>query len=90
MINSIIPDVNLIAFFRGEAPFILTDLLRLTILVVFSLAGPVPAADDGLRRKTVTTTVPGSWFASGYGRFGGFTGAMMTGALAAQAALEGG
>jgi C4-dicarboxylate transporter DctM subunit len=35
VINSIIPEVNLLAVFRGVAPFILTDVLRLTLLVAF-------------------------------------------------------
>jgi C4-dicarboxylate transporter DctM subunit len=35
VINSIIPDVNLLAVFRGVAPFILTDILRLALLVAF-------------------------------------------------------
>jgi tripartite ATP-independent transporter DctM subunit len=35
VINSIVPDVSLIAIFRGVAPFILTDLLRLALLVAF-------------------------------------------------------
>lgn len=40
--------------------------------------------------RAVTTTVPGLWLASSYGGFGGFTGATMTGALAARAALRAG
>jgi all-trans-retinol 13,14-reductase len=36
----------------------------------------------------VTTTVPGLWLASSYGGAGGFTGTMLTGLLAAQAALK--
>jgi hypothetical protein len=36
----------------------------------------------------VTTNIPGLWLASSYGGFGGFTGAMMTGALAARSALK--
>jgi C4-dicarboxylate transporter, DctM subunit len=35
VINSIVPDVGLLAVFRGVAPFILTDVLRLTLLVAF-------------------------------------------------------
>jgi C4-dicarboxylate transporter DctM subunit len=35
VINSIVPDVSLVRIFRGVAPFILTDLLRLAVLVVF-------------------------------------------------------
>jgi tripartite ATP-independent transporter DctM subunit len=35
VINSIVPDVSLIAIFRGVAPFILTDLVRLALLVAF-------------------------------------------------------
>jgi all-trans-retinol 13,14-reductase len=38
--------------------------------------------------KAVETIVPGLWLASAYGGFGGFTGAMKTGWLAAQAALK--
>jgi all-trans-retinol 13,14-reductase len=38
--------------------------------------------------KAVETIVPGLWLASSYGGFGGFTGAMMTGWTAAQAALK--
>ncbi len=35
VINSIVPDVSLIAIFRGVAPFVLTDILRLALLVAF-------------------------------------------------------
>jgi TRAP-type C4-dicarboxylate transport system permease large subunit len=35
VINSIVPDVSLVAVFRGVAPFILTDVVRLTLLVAF-------------------------------------------------------
>jgi TRAP-type C4-dicarboxylate transport system permease large subunit len=35
VINSIVPEVNLIAIFRGVAPFVLTDLVRLALLVAF-------------------------------------------------------
>jgi phytoene dehydrogenase-like protein len=38
--------------------------------------------------KAVTTTIPGLWLASSYGGFGGFTGVMLTGMLAAQAAIK--
>jgi all-trans-retinol 13,14-reductase len=38
--------------------------------------------------RGVTTTVPGLWLASSYGGAGGFTGTMLTGLLAAQAALK--
>jgi tripartite ATP-independent transporter DctM subunit len=35
VINSIVPDISLITIFRGVAPFIVTDLVRLALLVVF-------------------------------------------------------
>ena len=35
VINSIVPDTSLIAIFRGVAPFVLTDLVRLALLVAF-------------------------------------------------------
>ena len=35
VINSIVPDVSLVTIFRGVAPFILTDLVRLALLVAF-------------------------------------------------------
>ncbi len=38
--------------------------------------------------KAVATTIPGLWLASSYGGFGGFTGVMLTGMLAAQAAIK--
>jgi phytoene dehydrogenase-like protein len=38
--------------------------------------------------KAVETIVPGLWLASAFGGFGGFTGAMMAGWQAAQAALK--
>ncbi len=38
--------------------------------------------------KAVKTTIPGLWLASSFGGIGSFTGAMMTGALAAQSALK--
>ena len=38
--------------------------------------------------KAVVTTVPGLWLTSSYGGFGGFTGVMLTGMLAAQAAMK--
>ena len=38
--------------------------------------------------KAVATTVPGLWLTSSYGGFGGFTGVMLTGMLAAQAAMK--
>jgi all-trans-retinol 13,14-reductase len=38
--------------------------------------------------RAVATTVPGLWLASAYGGSGGFTGVMLTGMLAAQAAME--
>ncbi len=44
----------------------------------------VAAATGG----NVRTTVPGLWLASSYGGAGGFTGTMLSGMLAAQAAME--
>jgi all-trans-retinol 13,14-reductase len=41
----------------------------------------------GLERG-VATSVPGLWLASSYGGSGGFSGSMMTGMLAAQAAMK--
>jgi len=38
--------------------------------------------------KAVTTAIPGLWLASSYGGAGGFTGSMMMGMLAAQAAVK--
>jgi phytoene dehydrogenase-like protein len=38
--------------------------------------------------KGVATTVPGLWLTSSYGGFGGFTGVMLTGMLASQAAIR--
>ena len=38
--------------------------------------------------RGVATTVPGLWLASAYGGAGGFTGTMLTGMLAAQAAIK--
>ena len=35
VINSIVSDVSLVTIFRGVAPFILTDLVRLALLVAF-------------------------------------------------------
>jgi len=35
VINSIVPDTDLIAIFKGVAPFVLTDLVRLALLVAF-------------------------------------------------------
>jgi tripartite ATP-independent transporter DctM subunit len=35
VINSIVPDTSLVTIFRGVAPFILTDLVRLALLVAF-------------------------------------------------------
>jgi phytoene dehydrogenase-like protein len=57
-----------------------------------ALYGFAPEPPAGIPRigteKAVTTIVPGLWLASSFGGFGGFTGAMMTGALAARAALK--
>ena len=38
--------------------------------------------------KAVATTVPGLWLTSSYVGFGGYTGVMLTGMLAAQAAMK--
>ncbi len=38
--------------------------------------------------RGVETTVPGLWLASTFGGFGGFSGAMLSGMLAARAALN--
>jgi all-trans-retinol 13,14-reductase len=38
--------------------------------------------------KVVATSVPGLWLTSSYGGFGGFTGTMLTGMLAAQAVTK--
>jgi len=35
VINSIVPDTSLVGIFRGVAPFVLTDLVRLALLVAF-------------------------------------------------------
>ena len=35
VINSIVPDASLVTIFKGVAPFVLTDLLRLALLVTF-------------------------------------------------------
>jgi tripartite ATP-independent transporter DctM subunit len=35
VINSIVPDTNLVGIFRGVAPFVLTDLVRLALLVAY-------------------------------------------------------
>ena len=35
VINSIVPDISLVTIFRGVAPFIVTDLVRLALLVAF-------------------------------------------------------
>lgn len=53
----------------------------------FAAEPPVGRPTAGTE-KAVETIVPGLWLASSYGGFGGFTGAMMTGSLAAQAALK--
>ena len=44
---------------------------------------PVTGSEKGVR-----TTIPGLWLASAYGGMGSFSGAMLTGALAAQSALK--
>ena len=54
--------------------------------------GFAPEPPEGLptvgSEKAVTTTVPGLWLASSYGGFGGYTGVMLTGMLAAEAAMK--
>ncbi len=35
VINSIVPDTSLVTIFRGVMPFVLTDLVRLALLVAF-------------------------------------------------------
>jgi phytoene dehydrogenase-like protein len=54
--------------------------------------GFAPEPPEGLptvgSEKAVATTVPGLWLASSYGGFGGYTGVMLTGMLAAQAAMK--
>ena len=49
---------------------------------------PPPGRPDAGSEKAVATTVPGLWLTSSYGGFGGFTGVMLTGMLAAQAAMK--
>jgi len=57
-----------------------------------AIYGFAPDPPEGLPTlgsdRAVATTVPGLWLASSYGGTGGFTGAMMTGMLAAQAAMK--
>ncbi|MEZ5668259.1 MAG: NAD(P)/FAD-dependent oxidoreductase [Alphaproteobacteria bacterium] len=57
-----------------------------------AIYGFAPEAPAGLGRRGgesgVRTAIDGLWLASAYGGFGGFTGAMLTGALAARAALQ--
>ena len=57
-----------------------------------AIYGFAPEPPQGLSalgsERAVTTTVPGLWLASSYCGSGGFTGAMMTGMLAAQAAMK--
>jgi all-trans-retinol 13,14-reductase len=56
---------------------------------VYGFAPEPPAGLPTLgSERGVATTVPGLWLASSYGGSGGFTGAMMTGMLAAQAATS--
>ncbi len=45
----------------------------------------VPTLGSG---RGVATSVPGLWLASSYGGVGGFSGAMLSGMLAAQAATK--
>ena len=57
-----------------------------------ALYGFAPEPPKGLptlgSEKGVATTVPGLWLASSYGAVGGFTGTMLAGMLAAQAAMK--
>ncbi|CQD08566.1 phytoene dehydrogenase-like oxidoreductase [Mycobacterium lentiflavum] len=56
---------------------------------IYGFAPEPPRTFRALRSyRNVATAVPGLWLASSYGGTGGFTGAMMTGMLAAQAALK--
>ena len=57
---------------------------------VYGFAPDVPKGMPSAgSERGAATTVPGLWLTSSYGGFGGFTGAMMTGMLAAQAAMKG-
>ena len=57
-----------------------------------AIYGFAPEPPEGLpalgTERAFSTTIPGLWLASSYGGSGGFTGAMMTGMLAAQAAMK--
>ena len=57
-----------------------------------AIYGFAPEPPKGLptlgSERGVATTVPGLWLASAYGGAGGFTGVMLTGMLAAQAAMK--
>ena len=56
---------------------------------VYGFAPDVPKGMPSAgSERGVATTVPGLWLTSSYGGFGGFPGAMMTGMLAAQAAMK--
>jgi TRAP-type mannitol/chloroaromatic compound transport system permease large subunit len=37
VIKSVVPDVNFATIFRGVIPFIVTDLIRLVILIAFPI-----------------------------------------------------
>jgi all-trans-retinol 13,14-reductase len=49
---------------------------------------PPKGIPDAGSERAAATTVPGLWLTSSYGGFGGFGGVMMTGMLAAQAAIR--
>ena len=56
-----------------------------------AVSGFAPEPPKGLPTplgRDVATTVPGLWLAAAYGGAGGFTGTMLTGMLAAQAAMK--
>ena len=55
---------------------------------IYGFAPETPTGKPTLGAGGVATTVPGLWLASSFGGSGGFTGAMMTGMLAAQAAMR--
>ena len=55
---------------------------------IYGFAPEPPEGLPAIRERALATTIPGLWLASSYGGSGGFTGAMMTGMLAAQAAIK--
>ena len=55
---------------------------------IYGFAPETPTGKPTVGAGGVATTVPGLWLASSFGGSGGFTGAMMTGMLAAQAAMR--